>query len=569
MLVDPDLVEIDDLPYTGQAQALAKADTRFTGTGSAYDLFDYSVAAESGTEVGGYRVTLIIGNVNYLWQSGAAGYGNMTTDRTWYIVAAQAEDISVSLPQVSITDWGETAASVTASGSVAAIDGTEISVHITYLFEVKDESGSWVKFTGSVWNAGDYRVRAEAASDNFPAAYSEYHEFTVQPGVYDVSGLAFADMTLIYDGQAHGLVLTVNGSAAAGGSIGGGALGATGTVAYTLGGAETDAGTYTMTATLTAGANYTFAGGETAYELTGTLVIEPYTVTIRWAEDDFTYDKQDHSGDVWAYFIGAGNSHIDLALEGADEMVDAGEYTFTVTGASDQSGAAVDLANYMLAGGDVAGAQKEYTVRKFAATVNWGQTSFTYNGEDQSASVQPSFIGAGGEEIALSVEPQALRDFGTYTFAVVIGEELKNYELSNTEAQIFIAKLPVTVTADDISAALGAAEQNLTYTLAPSEAAGVFAADEAAGRVEVSLSRVPGTAAGAYDIYISVTGEGAENYALTLVGGTYTIRERAIELSIELPADLVYSGAPKAAVLIAKEVGGGENRSPRGHHPLV
>ena len=97
----------------------------------------------------------------------------------------------------------------------------------------------------------------------------------------------------------------------------------------------------------------------------------------------------------------------------------------------------------------------------------------------------------------------------------------------------------------------------------------MFAADEAAGRVEVSLSRVPGTAAGAYDIYISVTGEGAENYALTLVGGTYTIRERAIELSIELPADLVYSGAPKAAVLIAKEVGGGENRCPRGHHPLV
>ena len=564
MLVDPGLVEIDDLPYTGQAQTLTKEDTRFTGTGSAYDLFDYSVAAESGTEVGGYRVTLIIGNANYLWQSGAAGYGNMTTDRTWYIVAAQAEDISVSLPQVSITHWGETAASVTAGGSVAAIGGTEISVNITYLFEVKDESGSWVKFTGSVWNAGDYRVRAEAASDNFPAAYSEYHEFTVQPGVYDVSGLAFADMTLTYDGQAHGLVLTVNGSAAAGGSIGGGALGATGTVAYTLGGAETDAGTYTMTATLTAGANYTFAGGETAYELTGTLVIEPYTVTIRWAEDDFTYDKQDHSGDVRAYFIGAGNSHIDLALEGADEMVDAGEYTFTVTGASDQSGAAVDLANYMLAGGDIAGAQKEYTVRKFAATVNWGQTSFTYNGEDQSASVQPSFIGAGGEEISLSVSPQALRDFGTYTFAAVIGEELKNYELSNTEAQIFIAKLPVTVTADDISAALGAAEQNLTYTLAPSEAAEVFAADEAADRVEVSLSRVPGTAAGAYDIYISVTGEGAENYALTLVGGTYTIRERAIELSIELPADLVYSGAPKAAVLIAKEVGGGEIAVPAG-----
>lgn len=564
MLVDPTLVEIDDLPYTGQAQTLTKEDTRFTGTGSAYDLFDYSVAAESGTEVGGYRVTLIIGNANYLWQSSAAGYGNMTTDRTWYIVAAQAEDISVSLPQVSITHWGETAASVTAGGSVAAIGGTEISVNITYLFEVKDESGSWVKFTGSVWNAGDYRVRAQAANDNFPAAYSEYHEFTVQPGVYDVSGLAFADMTLTYDGQAHGLVLTVNGSAAAGGSIGGGALGATGTVAYTLGGAETDAGTYTMTATLTAGANYTFAGGETAYELTGTLVIEPYTVTIQWAAGDFTYDKQDHSGDVWAYFIGAGNSHIDLALEGADEMVDAGEYTFTVTGASDQSGAAVDLANYMLAGGDVAGAQKEYTVRKFAAAVNWGQTSFTYNGEDQSASVQPSFIGVGGEEIALSVQPQALRDFGTYTFEVVIGEELKNYELSNTTAQISIAKLPVTVTADDISAVLGAAEQTLTYTLAPSEAAEVFAADEAADRVEVSLSRVPGTAAGAYDIYISVTGEGAENYALTLVGGTYTIRERAIELSIELPADLVYSGAPKAAVLIAKEVGGGEIAVPAG-----
>lgn len=564
MLVDPALVEIDDLPYTGQAQTLTKEDTRFTGTGSAYGLFDYSVAAESGTEVGGYRVTLIIGNANYLWQSGAAGYGNMTTDRTWYIVAAQAEDISVSLPQVSITHWGETAASVTAGGSVAAIGGTEISVNITYLFEVKDESGSWVEFTGSVWNAGDYRVRAEAASDNFPAAYSEYHEFIVQPGVYDVSGLAFADMTLTYDGQAHGLVLTVNGSAAAGGSIGGGALGATGTVAYTLGGAETDAGTYTMTATLTAGANYTFAGGETAYELTGTLVIEPYTVTIRWAEDDFTYDKQDHSGDVWAYFIGAGNSHIDLALEGADEMVDAGEYTFTVTGASDQSGNAVDLNNYRLAGGFVSGAQKEYTVRKFAAAVNWGQTSFTYNGKDQIDSVQPSFVGVGGEEIALSVSPQALQDFGTYTVAAVIGAELKNYELSNTTAQISIAKLPVTVTADDISAALGAAEQNLTYTLAPSEAAGVFAADEAAGRVEVSLSRVPGTAAGAYDIYISVTGEGAENYALTLVGGTYTIRERAIELSITLPADLVYSGAPKAAVLIAKEVGGGEIAVPAG-----
>lgn len=564
MLVDTDLVEIDDLPYTGQAQALTKEDTRFTGTGSAYDLFDYSVAAESGTEAGGYNVTLIIGNVNYLWQSRVAGLGNMTTDRTWYIVEAQAEDISVSLPQVDVIHWGKTAASVTASGSVAAIGGTEISVNITYLFEVKDESGSWVEFTGSVWNAGDYRVRAQAASDNFPAAYSDHYEFTVQPGLYDVSGLAFADMTLTYDGQAHSLVLTVNGSAVSGGSIGGGALGATGTVAYVLSAAEADAGTYAMTATLTAGANYTFAGGETVYELTGTLVIEPYTVTIQWAAGDFTYDGQDHAGDVWAYFIGAGNSHIDLVLTGADEMTDAGEYTFTVAGASDRSGAAVDLNNYRLAGGGVAGAQKEYTVRKFAAAVNWGQTSFTYNGKDQIDSVQPSFVGVGGEEIALSVQPQALQDFGTYTFAAVIGAELKNYELSNTTAQISIAKLPVTVTADDISAALGAAEQNLTYTLAPSEAADVFAADEAAGRVEVSLTRVPGTAAGAYDIYISVTGEGAENYALTLVGGTYTIRERAIELSITLPADLVYSGAPKAAVLTAKEVGGGEIAVPAG-----
>ncbi len=565
MLVDPGLVEIDDLPYTGQAQTLTKEDTRFTGTGSAYDLFDYSVAAESGTEAGGYNVTLIIGNVNYLWQSGAAGYGNMTTDRTWYIVEAQAEDISVSLPQVSITDWGETAASVTASGSVAAIGGTEISVNITYLFEVKDESGSWVEFTGSVWNAGEYRVRAQAASDNFPAAYSDHYEFTVEKGIYDVSGLAFADQEFTYDGQAHSLVLTVNGSAVSGGSIGG-ALGATGTVAYALSAAEADAGTYTMTATLTAGANYTFAGGKTVYELTGTLVIEPYTVTIQWAAGDFTYDGQDHAGDVWAYFIGAGNSHIDLdlVLEGADEMTDAGEYTFTVAGASDQSGNAVDLNNYRLAGGFVSGAQKEYTVRKFAAAVNWGQTSFTYNGKDQIDSVQPSFVGVGGEEIALSVRPQALQDFGAYTVAAVIGAELKNYELSNTTAQIFVAKLPVTVTADDISAALGAAEQNLTYTLAPSEAAGVFAADEAEGRVEVSLTRVPGTAAGAYDIYISVTGEGAENYALTLVGGTYTIRERAIELSITLPADLVYSGAPKAAVLTAKEAGGGEIAVPAG-----
>ena len=560
MLVDPDLVEIVDLPYTGQAQSLTLDKVSLDLTVNGVECSFGIEFTDSGTVVGTYRATLRLTNDNYLWQDteGSATYFD------WNIVPLTAENVTVTTPAFDANDWGKTEGSIVLAAPAQAKVGETPLSGVTISYEVKSGSG-WVDFDSvTVWNAGTYVLRAKAESANFGVQYSEEVTLTVQPGVYDVSGLAFADMTLTYDGQAHGLVLTVNGGAVSGGSIGGGALGATGTVAYTLGGAETDAGTYTMTATLTAGANYTFAGGETAYELTGTLVIEPYTVTIRWEEDDFTYDKQDHSGDVWAYFIGAGNSHIDLALEGADEMVDAGEYTFTVTGASDQSGAAVDLANYMLAGGDVAGAQKEYTVRKFAATVNWGQTSFTYNGEDQSASVQPSFIGAGGEKIALSVSPQALRDFGTYTFEVVIGEELKNYELSNTEAQISIAKLPVTVTADDISAALGAAEQTLTYTLAPSEAAEVFAADEAAGRVEVSLSRVPGTAAGAYDIYISVTGEGAENYALTLVGGTYTIRERAIELSITLPADLVYSGAPKAAVLIAKEAGGGEIAVPAG-----
>lgn len=549
MLVDPNLVEIDELPYTGAQQVLAYEDTRFTGTGSEYGLFAYTISAESGTDVGGYRVTLIIDNENYLWQSSVAGYGNMTADRTWYIVEAEEGDIVVSLPQVSVTDWGATAASVTVSGSQATIGGTPISVTISYLFEVKD-GNTWVEFTGGVWNAGEYRVRAEAVSDNFPTAYSDYEEFTVRAGVYDVNGLVWADDTVTYDGDAHNLVLTVNGSAAAGGSIAGSALGATGTVGYTLSESKTAAGTYTMTVTLTAGDNYTFDGGETTLRKQAQLTIDEFTVELQWAQVSFTFDGTDRSDQIAAYFIGEDNRRIDLAvqLQSSEAFVNAGDYTFAVVGVQTQG---VDLGNYKLAAGDILGAEQTYTIAQYRAAVVWPQTSFTYNGQDQFGSVQPYFEGLNGEQVALTVEAQTFRDYreGSYTFVVAgtsaVGIDLKNYALSNTEAVLSIAKLPVTVTADDVSVALNAPEEALTW----SSTSDIFDADAAAGRVTVTLTRAAGTAAGMYDIYVQVTGDGAENFALTLVGGTYTIREQAITLVIDLPEDLVYDGNAKEAVL--------------------
>ena len=265
-------------------------------------------------------------------------------------------------------------------------------------------------------------------------------------------------------------------------------------------------------------------------------------MSVIWSGEEFVYDGSDHAGDVSAYFYNANNERIDLtvAVQGGEDFIDAGVYTFAVTGAD-----GIDLKNY-----ELIGEMEDFEIVPAEVTVVWPQDSFVYNGEDQFGSVSAYFVGIDGANVALTLREFTFRNVneGGYTFEVLGAQDdsfnMNNYRLTGTTHVLSIAPLAVTVTADDKSVVYG---ESAELTWHASEA--VFEEDAEANRVVVSLSRESGSSIGSYTITVTVSGA-LDNYIVTTENGTYTIAQMTTNLRIELPEDRVYDGRPVEAWLV-------------------
>ena len=235
--------EIADKTYTGEHLDSGLADT---------DL--YTVQEDNGgTEQGEYTVTLKLKDAaNYKWASGDEdGDGVLTL--TYKIAKTQNEWTE----EVSIEGWtyGESAN----APAFEAKFGGDMAV-----VEYKPAGAEDSAYTAEVpVNAGSYMVRVTIAETDEYAVLTGTAEFTIAKAKYDMSGVAFADKSVSYSGEAQ--TMEISGTLPAGVTV---------TYVYTKGGETVDsaveAGEYTVTAV--------FAGDAANYEpipsMTATLIIE-------------------------------------------------------------------------------------------------------------------------------------------------------------------------------------------------------------------------------------------------------------------------------------------------------
>ena len=558
--INAEQFSVEDVYYTGAAQSLPRENITFAPAGAWQEEFaeffadPSSVILNTGSyvDVDSYAATLTLSEAvycNYCFER-----GSYAVELTWRILPLAEGDVIVTMPQVSVTSWGmNTAASVSLSVESRAElqDGTGLNVaSFRYVWQLWDGE-AWVTVAvddGFVWNAGEYQVRGVIDDANFPASASEWVSFTVEQGTYAADLLGFADDSFVYDGTEKNLTLTVGNVPDADGVLTAAQLSAADGIGltYTIGAGRTDVGSQEVTVTIVASSpNYVFmVGGEAVSEftLTATLTVDALHVSVIWSGEEFVYDGSDHAGDVSAYFYNANNERIDLtvAVQGGEDFIDAGLYTFAVTGA-----AGIDLNNY-----ELIGRLEDFEIVPAEVTVVWPQDSFVYNGEDQFGSVSAYFVGIDGANVALTLREVTFRNVneGGYTFEVLGAQDdsfnMNNYRLTGTTHVLSIAPLAVTVTADDKSVVYG---ESAELTWHASEA--VFEEDAEANRVVVSLSRESGSSIGSYTITVTVSGA-LDNYIVTTENGTYTIAQMTTNLRIELPEDRVYDGRPVEAWLV-------------------
>ncbi len=311
---------------------------------------------------------------------------------------------------------------------------------------------------------------------------------------YDMSGITFAGGSAEYDGAAHGLFI--------GGTLPTGRDGIALSVRYE--GAATDAGIYTVRAVfVTDSDNYNVPEAMTA-----TLTIDPKTVKIVWAADDFTYDGTDQIAGIKAHYVDVFGKTIPLAVTG-DAFLEWREsgYTFAAAFAAEDG-------NYVLP----TTVTKNYTMKKRALTVKAKDSVITYGQRPENNGAE--YIGfADGEGLAdldgsLSFSYTYAQFGNAGTYAVTpSGLTSDNYTISFADGVLTVEQAPVTVTIDSKRSAQGDEILELTVSISGT----VYNGDKLNYTLSMTADK---TVVGTTDI----TGTDTDfNYAITFVKGTYEV----------------------------------------------
>lgn len=277
-------------------------------------------------------------------------------------------------------------------------------------------------YSGVQTDAGnDYTVRVDIKDTNYTvdtAASSDTAAFRIYPRTVDVN---WQNTDLTYNGRSqvptpivygiNNVQLTVNVSGAQTDS--------------NMAGGET-VKVYTATATISDG-NYVLSDDTSKCEFT----IKQYAVSVIWTGTTLTYNGKEQAPVPTAR--GLNNVKLDITVSGG--QTNAGElYNATATLVDD---------NYIITSGE----QQRFTIRPYTVRLTWRNTSLTYNGNPQNATV--SATGVGGSGVAVEITSPAQTDFGSYTATAVIGDPNYTAAESDLSRAFYINKRNITVSWSD------------------------------------------------------------------------------------------------------------------------
>ena len=341
----------------------------------------------------------------------------LPANSNYYFASAQSHSYNISKKQVEVTGWNASSfiynntpqhpVAVRVSGALADEEDLVIS-SITYSGE-RTDVGSGYTVTPSL-NMTNYSLKATS------------HSFAItQRGV---SLEWSAQKSFTYDGT--GKTITV---VSASGLASGHGLGDLSINLSHSGATVTNAGSYTVTATL-GNNNYVITNGGGA-----SFSIAKRTATVVWNEESFIYSgsQQYPKAARVENAIDSDNllSSLSYSVSGG---IHAGNHTVTASTSND---------NYNLAS-----ATKSYTIAKKGVTLTWDEsTTFTYNGSAQYpkvTSANGTVNGEGKDDLNISYSGYGT-NAGSHTVTATLGN--KNYVIeSGASCEYQITAKQVTLT---------------------------------------------------------------------------------------------------------------------------
>nr|MCR4647419.1 hypothetical protein [Oscillospiraceae bacterium] len=316
-----------------------------------------------------YTATATLTNNNYCFK----GTNNSSTTTSFTIA-----------PKVVGLDWTNT--NLTYSGSTQHPDATATG---TISGDV-----CVVNISGGQTNVGSYTATAASLSNpNYKLPANTTTSYKINPKVI---GINWSNTAFTYDTKAHKPTATATGLCGSDSCV------------ITVSGEQTNAGTYTATATAVSNNNYTLP--DAAFTSTE-FKINPFVVGLSWSNLQFTYDKTSHLPTATATNVYSGDT-CNVTVSGA--ATNAGLHTATA--------ASLSNANYALPD-DVT---EDYYIAPKTVELAWGTTTFTYNGLAQVPAAYVTNLCQGDN--CLVLVDGAKTDFGTYT-ATAAGLTNANYTL--------------------------------------------------------------------------------------------------------------------------------------------
>ncbi len=256
-----------------------------------------------------------------------------------------------------------------------------------------------VSVSGEQKDAGSYTATATALSNgNYALPESATQAFTI---AQKTVGLKWSSTRLTYNGKAQ------KPTVAATGLVSGDSC------AVTVLGGQTDAGSYTATATGLSNGNYALPESATQ-----AFTIAPKTVRLKWSRTRLTYNGKIQSPTVKATGLVSGDSCTVTVLGGKKN---AGSYTAKAS--------ALSNGNYALPKSTT----QAFTIAPKTVKLKWSRTSLTYNGKTQKPTVKATGL-VSGDKCTVTVTG-GRRNAGNYR-AKAAGLSNANYALPKARTRI-------------------------------------------------------------------------------------------------------------------------------------
>nr|MCR4647314.1 hypothetical protein [Oscillospiraceae bacterium] len=326
------------------------------------------VISGAQTNAGSYTAKARISDANYTYED-----GHTSSEQAFTI---SRKEISLEWKNTAFTYDGDSHLPTATAKGLAGSDTCTVTV------------------TGAKTNAGTYTATAAELSNlNYKLPANNTTSYKINPKVINFN---WSDTAFTYDTKAHKPTATATN------------LCGSDSCEITVSGEQTNAGTYTATASALSNTNYMLP--DAAFTSTE-FKINPFVVGLSWSNLQFTYDKTSHLPTATATEVYSSDT-CNVTVSGA--ATNAGTYTATA--------ASLSNANYALPENKTQG----FTIAPKTVELAWSNAAFTYDGTAQAPAATATNL-CSGDSCDVTVSG-AKTDFGTYT-ATASALSNQNYTL--------------------------------------------------------------------------------------------------------------------------------------------